>query len=451
MNEQSSMVLSVLGRIAREKIIVMESNADVVVVGAGIVGCATAYYLARRDLKVVLVEQGDTVGEQSRKNWGFVRQQGRDPAEVPLMMAANRIWRELEQELEADIEWVQGGNLALAATEDRMALFENWMQVAGEFNLDTRLLSPGEIQEVISGIRGDLVGGIYTPSDGHAEPAKTTEALYRAAIANGAHAYTGCAVQTIVTHNGAVREVVTELGNVQTPHVVCAAGAWSSRLVRSLGLKLPQRWVRSTVARTTASPPVTSAGVWAPTVSFRQRLDGTFNIAAGGSADHDLTLESLQHLPLFMPNYWKNRHLFRFHVGSPMWRDLKGRWSVSAAKQNALSFDRGSGPEPNHKKVDRSLNELKQLIPVLGNLTVTDSWAGYIDATPDVMPVIGEAPTIQGLTFATGFSGHGFAMGPIAGRLVSELLVDGQPSLDLHAFRFSRFAEGDFGKPRNVL
>ena len=103
----------------------MERDADVVVVGAGIVGCATAYFLARRGARVAVIERGPVPGEQSRKNWGFVRQQGRDPLELPLVVEANRLWQGLERELNADIEWVQGGNLALAADESRMARFEH--------------------------------------------------------------------------------------------------------------------------------------------------------------------------------------------------------------------------------------------------------------------------------------------------------------------------------------
>ena len=102
----------------------MERQSDVVIVGGGIVGCATAYYLARRGIRPLLVEKGDVGGEQSGRNWGFVRQQGRDPLEVPLMVEANRIWRGLETELGADLEWVQGGNLALAADQARLAQFE---------------------------------------------------------------------------------------------------------------------------------------------------------------------------------------------------------------------------------------------------------------------------------------------------------------------------------------
>jgi glycine/D-amino acid oxidase-like deaminating enzyme len=120
----------------------MEANADVVIVGAGIVGCATAYYLARRGVRAVVVDRGTLAGEQSRKNWGFVRQQGRDPLELPLVMEANRIWQTLERDLGADLEWVQRGNLALAADDSRMARFEGWLSVARQFGVETRLCGP---------------------------------------------------------------------------------------------------------------------------------------------------------------------------------------------------------------------------------------------------------------------------------------------------------------------
>src|SRR2546422_5634031 len=116
----------------------MTRQAEVVIIGGGIVGCAAAYYLARRGLAPLLLEGREVAGEQSGRNWGFVRQQGRDPLEVPLMMESNRIWRGLEQELGADLEWVQGGNLALADTPERMALFEEWLAGAPPVRLGTR-------------------------------------------------------------------------------------------------------------------------------------------------------------------------------------------------------------------------------------------------------------------------------------------------------------------------
>jgi len=418
-------------------------QADVVVVGAGIVGCATAYFLARRGMRVVVVERGRVPGEQSRKNWGFVRQQGRDPLEMPLMLEANRMWRGLERELGADIEWIQGGNLALAADETRMARFEQWLPVAREFGLPTRLLRAHELNAVVPGLAGGFVGGMHTPGDGHADPEKTTDAFARAALAHGASLRFACAVQRVTTRAGAVDGVVTEHGEIRAPTVVGAAGAWSSRLARTLGLALPQRWVRGTVARTTPVPAVTACAVWGPGVAFRQRRDGSFTIAAGGALDHDVTLDSLRQLRFFLPNFWKNKAMFRFHIGRP----LPG----SAARRQPLVWDRDLEPPPNPAKVRRSLAELQRLLPALPPLGIASRWAGYIDAAPDLVPVLGEAPQLRGFVFATGFSGHGFAMGPIAGRLVSELIVDGKPSLDISGFRFSRFAEGAIGRPRNVL
>jgi glycine/D-amino acid oxidase-like deaminating enzyme len=108
-------------------------------------------------------------------------------------------------------------------------------------------------------------------------------------------------------------------------------------------------------------------------------------------------------------------------------------------------------PPPNPDKVRRGLAEFLRLFPGIPGLAIERSWAGYIDVTPDAVPVLGAVTSPRGLIVATGFSGHGFAMGPIAGRLVAELVVDGKPSLDLHGFRFSRFAEGATGQPRSVL
>src|SRR5215468_10471417 len=331
----------------------MERAADVVVVGAGIVGCATAYFLARRGARVVVVERGSVPGEQSRKNWGYVRQQGRDPLEMPLVVEANRLWQGLGRELNADIEWIQGGNLALAADETRMARFAAWLPVAREYGLPTRLLRGRDLDAVVPGLAGGWVGGMYTPGDGHADPEKSTDAFARAAVAHGATLHLECAVQSVTTRAGAVAGVVTEQGEIRAPAVVCAAGAWSSRLARTLGLSLPQRWVRGTVARTTPTPAVTACAVWGPGVAFRQRRDGSFNIAAGGALDHDVTLDSLHQLRFFLPNFWKNRTLFRFHVGRPLLASLAAALPGSTARKRPLIWDRDIDPQPNLDKVQR--------------------------------------------------------------------------------------------------
>jgi glycine/D-amino acid oxidase-like deaminating enzyme len=144
--------------------------------------------------------------------------------------------------------------------------------------------------------------------------------------------------------------------------------------------------------------------------------------------------------------------MFRFHVGRPLARSVRAALPGSDGRRRPLVWDRGVDPVPNLAKVRRSFFELRRVLPSLPlQLAIARSWAGIIDATPDLVPVLGPVPEVRGFVLATGFSGHGFAMGPIAGRLISELVVDGKTSLDISSFRLSRFAEGAVGKPRNVL
>jgi glycine/D-amino acid oxidase-like deaminating enzyme len=428
-----------------------ETRADVVVIGGGIVGCATAYYLAKRGVAVTLVEKGEIAGEQSSRAWGFVRQQGRDAAEMPLALAANRLWQGLEDELDADIEWVLGGNLALAGDEERLGRLRDWLLVAREFGLETQLLTRAEIEDMIPRMRGPYLGGMFTPSDGHAEPRAATAAFAEAAARKGARLLTYHAAEAIETTAGQVSAVVTDRGAIQTPVVVNAAGARAMKVARMVGLPLPQLVVRATVAETTPMARVTDAGVWGPGVSFRQKRDGSFYIAGGAQSDYDITLDSFRYLREFMPNYLKNRRLFRLRVGAELRDELAALVPGSEARAHPFAGTVGVEPRPNAGTARRSLHGLAALIPEAAELRIRRTWAGLIDTTPDALPVLGAAGKPEGFIFATGFSGHGFALGPIAGQLIAELIADGRPSLDLDALSYSRFAEGRVGKPRSVV
>jgi glycine/D-amino acid oxidase-like deaminating enzyme len=417
-------------------------QADVVVIGGGIVGSATAYFLAKRGAQVALLEKGELSDEQSGRNWGWIRQQGRNPRELPLAMLSLNTWADLARDLDLDTEWAQAGSLRLAYTEETMAKYQRWTQMARDLGLDTHVLSARKVKKLIPALEGPYLGGAYTPSDAQMEPRKATTAVARAAQKFGAKIHTHCAVEGLEVAGGALRQVLTEHGPIKTPVVVCAAGAWSSKVGRMVGLDLPQRAVRATVARTSVVKPVTRTLVWAEGVAIRQRRDGSINIAEGGG-DLDITLATFRHLWAFLPNYWRNRRHLRLHVGMELWRDIGRALPWSSTKKHPFAQAVGHEPPPNLSVVQRTRERLLKLIPTLGDVSIQLAWAGIIDATPDGVPVLGEVPEVKGFLFTTGFSGHGFALGPGAGRVISEFVLDGKASIDLRPLRYARFREKD--------
>jgi glycine/D-amino acid oxidase-like deaminating enzyme len=429
----------------------MLRDADVVVVGGGIVGAASAYYLAKGGARVALVEKGAIAGEQSSRNWGFVRQQGRDPFEVPLALESVRIWRGLESELGEDLEWRQGGGLSVAATEAGMAAYERWLGVAKTYQMPTRLVTGKELAELMPGARGDWPGAMYTPTDGQAEPAKVAPALARAAARLGATVLTGCAVDAILAAGGAVAGVATERGEIRARAVVCAAGAWSSRLLAGVGIAFPQLVIRGTVSRTAPVRPITPAGVWAPELAFRQRRDGTLNIVDGAVFDYDVVPATLRWFRDYLPMWRLVGDHVRVGVGKPLIDGLLATIPGTAAHAHPFRATRVLDPPPLRRRVAKAQAGLAKVFPDVAGVEITRSWAGWIDMMPDWIPTIDPVESPRGLVIASGFSGHGFMLGPVAGRLVSEIVLRGQPSLDLSRFRLARFRDGTSAGPRPLI
>ncbi|HQR23495.1 MAG TPA: FAD-dependent oxidoreductase [Steroidobacteraceae bacterium] len=234
----------------------LPASVDVAIIGGGIVGCCAAWFLAREGLSVGLFEKGRIAGEQSGRNWGWVRQQGRSPVELPMMMRSRRLWPELQRELGEDLGFRQGGCMYLAATQVQLDVISPWLVVAREHGLDTRLLTRSELGGVLRGDLTKWAGALYTASDGRAEPNRAAPAIARGARRAGAHIVTGCAARGLQTAAGRVQGIVTEKGAVSARSVVCAAGAWTRLFCRSLGITVPQLMVLGTVARAAPSDAV---------------------------------------------------------------------------------------------------------------------------------------------------------------------------------------------------
>lgn len=427
--------------------------ADVIVIGGGIVGLSTAYYLAKRGKHVVLLEKGRLAWEQSSRNWGFIRQQGRDPAELPMAALSNRIWRGIAQELDADIEWCQGGNLALAQNEDELDRYAEGAKAAQQAGIDTRLLTPDQVTALLPKMQGRFAGGLYTPSDGHADPLKATLAFAKGAREAGADLREHCAVNAIYTAGSRVTGVATAAGDLRADVIVCAAGSHSSFLGRMVGLRLPQRSMRATVAATSPLPRLTELGIWASGLGIRQARDGSVVLgrASAHTAEHDITLESLRHINLFLPIFLRNRDLFRLRIGMPLVRDLLRHLPGTAAARQPFAHLVDEEPPPNPQTVQSSLRLFNQHFPQLEQVGIARIWAGVIDATPDLVPVLGEVAALRGFFFATGFSGHGFGLGPGAAHTLAELIALGRTAIDIRPMRYERFAERDLSKARKIL
>jgi glycine/D-amino acid oxidase-like deaminating enzyme len=423
----------------------LPQEVDVVIIGAGIAGTTTAFFLAERGVKVVLLEKGRVAGEQSSRNWGWVRQQGRDWAELPIMMEANRIWRGLASLTgEADLTFTQSGCIYLAKGPAEAAKYETWYEMARQHQLDTRMLSVQEIRERLPGMGGNWTTGMVTETDGRAEPSVAVPALARAAHRAGATIIEGCAARTLDIQAGRIAGVVTEAGRVRCDQVVLAGGAWSNGFAANAGTDLPQLMVRSTVARTEIAPDTYSSNISQPGLSLRRRADGGYTLATGDIAEHYLSPASFRYATKFLKLLSMSARDVRLRLAAP--KGFPGAWGTpsrwSGDEVSPFERMRVLNPEPSPMVVRRIEARLGERYPALKGVRLAEAWAGMIDVTPDAVPVLGEDQRIKGLHFATGLSGHGFGIGPAIGRIMSDLLTGRSPGHDLTRFRPERFSDG---------
>jgi glycine/D-amino acid oxidase-like deaminating enzyme len=426
------------------------TKADVVIIGGGIVGISTAYYLAKQGIDVCLCEKGHISGEQSGRNWGWVRVQGRDEREIPMMLRSLDIWRNLSNELGEDVGYREDGCLYTAYSEKELGRYQAWIDLANDYDIKTSFVSRKALEDAAGMASKNWVGGIITRTDGRAEPQLASLALSRGAKKNGASVLTNTAVRGLETSSGKVSAVVTEYGRINTSIVLCAAGAWSSLFCGSLDIKVPQLRVRGTVARTNVINSPIKGNIFDKNIGIRKRNDGGYTVAHGSVLDHSITPSTFRYAPKYLRALWKEFNALKISIGMDFFDELKvpKKWKLD--EKSPFEYMRVLNPSPNQSVIDDIERSLGSIFPEFKNASIIESWAGMVETTPDVAPIICESDNIPGFFIGTGFSGHGFGIGPAAGQAIAEM-IENKNTIDLEPFKLKRFFDGTPIRPNSTI
>lgn len=420
--------------------------ADAVVIGGGIVGVFAAYYLARRGMKVALVEKGRIGAEQSSRNWGWCRQQNRDARELPMATKSLDLWERFAAESGEDTGFRRCGLLYLSTSEEELAGWARWRDFARTVGVTTHMLNSAQASERGRATGKPWKGGVFSPTDGTADPASAAPAVARAILKLGGTVHQSCAARGIETEGGRLSGVVTEHGTIRTKTAVLAGGAWASSFCRQLGIRFPQAAIRSSILAVSPGSIGLPDALHTAAVSVTRRADGGYTVAISGRGRVDPTPQQLRFSPQFLPMFvkrWRSLApggLEGFRSG----HETLARWRLDAP--TPMERMRILDPAVDNATIRLTHSRALDLLPPLKNTSIAAAWAGYIDSTPDGVPGIGEIAAVPGFILAAGFSGHGFGIGPGAGHLIADIVTGNEPIVDPRPYHPDRFRKSAWGK-----
>ncbi|WP_454831819.1 NAD(P)/FAD-dependent oxidoreductase [Pseudoxanthomonas wuyuanensis] len=424
----------------------LPDSADTVVIGAGIVGTCAAYWLARAGQRVVLLEKGRVGAEQSSRNWGWCRQQNRDARELPLSTKSLALWEQMAVDIGEDLGFSRCGLLYLSNDEKEIETWAAWGRYARGEGIDTRMLGTAEAAERGAATGKSWKGGVWSPTDGIADPARAAPVIAKGVIKHGGVVVQNCAARGIETQAGAVCGVITERGVIRTRQVVLSGGAWAASFLHQLGIAFPQAAIRSSILSVAPGAQGLPAALHTAGVSVTRRGDGGCTLAISGFGKVDPTPGTIFGAKYFLPMFAKRWRLLS-PGGLQAWRagfETRARWRMD--RPTPMESMRILDPRPSRRTLDLTLARARELLPQLRNVPVQAEWAGYIDSTPDGVPVIDGNIGVDGLLLAAGLSGHGFGIGPGVGHLVADLLLGREAITETAQYRLSRFDKSQWGK-----
>jgi sarcosine oxidase subunit beta len=371
----------------------MSTKADIVIIGGGVMGCAIAYNLAKEGLKPVVIEKSDIGGEASGSNGGGVRQSARNLKEMPLAMESIRMYGHLHEELGMDVEYVRQGNLRLCTSEEELETMRKSIESQKTVGLELEMLDRRQVLEINPHVGEKVIGASYCPTDGHANPFLVTYGFFLKAKSLGVRFHTHEEAREIRLQKGRVTAVITDKNTFETDLVVDAAGIAGRKVANMVGLDFPMRPLFSEALITEPYPPL-----------FKQMIGHAKGLFYGRQTVHG---------PFFWGGFVGTEQ-FIHREGKPLFHYI--------------------GPAISQLVID--------FFPILSQLNVIRTWSGLIAQMSDGIPVLGFAQEVPGFVMATGFSGHGFGLAPVIGRLISELIMDCGTSIQISDFCYGRFSKG---------
>lgn len=428
----------------------LPATADVVVVGSGITGAATAAAVASRGGSVVLVDKEDgPAREGSGRAQGSLRVQGRHGSEFPLAEEALRLWTEAAEE--GDFELVKGGNLYLRTSDDELPVLRGLVGEAHEAGLsEVELLDVDQVRQMLPCATGPLLGAMWSPVDAQCQPEKGTEFYARRAHNVGVDISYGTKVVRLLETGGRITGVDTTAGPIRAGAVVVAAGVWTPHLARTVGVSVPIMPVVMSELETEPVKPLFTQTIRAFGFGARQRPNGKIVVSAGLNAKvaHGVSLADFNGLRYWLPRAMSFRKNIKLSLDvAGIARQLKTRSTLSPDHVPHVS------PEPTCDRalVDASLARLATVVPEVRGAGVSRYWGGRVDMTPDGLPIIDGAAGPSGLTIITGLSGHGFTLGPVLGEIGADLATEGSTKRAIDEFRLARYSEGMVSHPEMTI
>ncbi len=365
-------------------------RADVVVIGGGAIGLSTAYFLSKRGRDVVVAERSTPGSEASGRNGGWAMGHTFDEPRVPLSLETIRIWPTLDEELGSPTEFVMGGSLGVALTEEEAWLQDEQLKRYASWGIPARKLDLKEMREILPGLTDTALAGTFVERTGQANPQLTSQAFAWGLERNGGRVHAETEVTGIGVQSGRVTHVETNRGDVVADVVVNAAGPWAHRVMGMVGQYLPAVGVRIQILCTLPVPPVTQATWQGAGLYCRQAAKGHLHFGGGRYQGIDM--------------------------------------DVPAPDKRTDAFTtRGIA------------KRFVELVPELGQAPVLRTWAGAYDQTPDHLPIVDKLEQPEGL-YIVFDGGYGFSNSPGLGKTMSDLIVDGRTAIDISPFNAARFA-----------